>query len=61
MLCASTSNVVCAYQSVGCAFMSPVSIESGMLVMCRMQCLCPRYCSVRGFTMFLGGKYVFIR
>ena len=27
----------CAYQSVECAFTSPVSIESGMLVTCRMQ------------------------
>ena len=25
------------YQSVECAFTSPVSIESGMLVTCRMQ------------------------
>ena len=28
---------VCEYQSVECAFTSPVSIESGMLVTCRMQ------------------------
>ena len=31
------SSSVCEYQSVECAFTSPVSIESGMLVMCRMQ------------------------
>ena len=37
---------VCEYQSVQCAFTSPVSIESGMLVTCRMQCLCPRCCNV---------------
>ena len=29
--------VVCVYQSVECTFTSPVSIESGMLIMCRMQ------------------------
>ena len=29
-----------------CALTSPVSIESGMLVMCRMQCLCPSCCNV---------------
>ena len=29
-----------------CAFTSPVSIESGMLVTCRMECLCPLCCSV---------------
>ena len=28
---------VCEYQSVECAFTSPVSIESGMLLTCRMQ------------------------
>ena len=28
---------VCEYQSVECAFTSPVSIESAMLVTCRMQ------------------------
>ena len=28
---------MCEYQSVECAFTSPVSIESGMLVTCRMQ------------------------
>ena len=28
---------VCEYQSVECAFSSPVSIEYGMLVTCRMQ------------------------
>ena len=28
---------VCEYQSVECALPSPVSIESGMLVKCRMQ------------------------
>ena len=28
---------VCEYQSVECAFTSPVSIESGMLVTCRVQ------------------------
>ena len=28
---------VCEYQSVECAFTSPVSIESGMLVTCGMQ------------------------
>ena len=28
---------VCEYQSVECAFTSPVSIESGMMVTCRMQ------------------------
>ena len=37
---------VCEYQSVECAFTSPVIIESGMLVTCRMRCLCPRCCSV---------------
>ena len=29
---------VCEYQSVECAFTSPVSIESGMLVTCRAVC-----------------------
>ena len=38
--------LLCEYQSVECAFTSPVSIESGMLVTCCMQCLCPRCCSV---------------
>ena len=28
---------VCEYENVECAFTSPVSIESGMLVTCRMQ------------------------
>ena len=28
---------MCEYQNVECAFTSPVSIESGMLVTCRMQ------------------------
>ena len=28
---------MCEYQSVECAFTSHVSIESGMLVTCRMQ------------------------
>ena len=37
---------VCEYQSVECALTSPASIESGMLVTCRMRCLCPRCCSV---------------
>ena len=39
---------VCEYQGVECAFTSPVSIESGLLVTCRMRmsCLCPRCCSV---------------
>ena len=37
---------MCEYQSVECAFTSPVSIEPGMLVTCRIQCLCPRCCSV---------------
>ena len=30
---------VCKYQSVECAFTSPMSIESGMLVTCCMQCV----------------------
>ena len=35
---------MCEYQSVECAFTSPVSIESSILVTCRMTC--PRCCSV---------------
>ena len=31
------SSSVCEYQSVGWAFTSPVSIESGILVTCRVQ------------------------
>ena len=34
--CPSWSSM-CEYQSVECAFTSPVSIVSGMLVTCRMQ------------------------
>ena len=48
---------MCEYQSVECAFTSPVSIHSGMLVkrvVCSMRCLCPRCCIV----VSLGGKYV---
>ena len=33
----STPTPVCGYQSVECAFTSPVSIESGVLVTTRMQ------------------------
>ena len=39
---------MCEYQCVECSFTSPVSMESGMLVMCRLQ-----------YAMSLGGKYVF--
>ena len=44
---------VCEYQSVECAFTSPVSIESSMLVTCRMQCLCPWCCSVMTSCLLL--------
>ena len=37
---------VCEYQCVECAFTSPVSIESGILVTYRMRCLCPGCCNV---------------
>ena len=41
---------MCEYQSVECAFTSPVSIESCMLVTCRMQ---------YAMSVSLGGTYVF--
>ena len=51
---------MCEYQSVECAFTSPVSIESGMLVTCRMQYAMSvstvLWC---GDVMSLDGKYVF--
>ena len=37
---------VCVYQSVECAFTSPVSIESGMLETCLMRCMCLQCCNV---------------
>ena len=46
-----TSMVVSEYQSVECAITSPVSIESGMLVTCRMH--------YAMYVVSLGGKYVF--
>ena len=52
---------MCEYQSVECAFTSPVSIESGMLVTCCMQCAISvsmvLYC---GDGVSPGGKYVFV-
>ena len=48
---------MCEYQSVEFAFTLPVSIESGMLLTCRMQYVC-----VHGIVVWdvgsLGGKYV---
>ena len=45
---------VCEYQIVEWAVTSPVSIESGMLVTCRMRCLCPRCCSVVTLCLLVG-------
>ena len=51
---------MCEFQSVECAFTSPVSIESVMLVTCCMQyamsCVHGMLC---GDVVSLGGKYVF--
>ena len=51
---------MCEYQSVECAFTSPVSIKSGMLVTCRMQYAMfvstVLWC---GDVVSLGGKYAF--
>ena len=51
---------MCDYQNVECASTSPVSIESGMLVKCRMQYAMSvstvLYC---GDVVSLGGKYAF--
>ena len=38
LMCPGSRSSVCEYQSVECAFTSPVSIESGLLVTCRIQC-----------------------
>ena len=51
---------VCEYQSVECAFTSPVSIESGMFVTCRMQhVMSVSTVLLSGDVVSLGGKYVF--
>ena len=51
---------MCVYQSVECAFTSPVSIESGMLVTCRMQYEMSVSTVLQcGDVVSLGRKYVF--
>ena len=46
------------YQSVECAFTSPVSIEYGMLVTCCMQCTMS-VSTVGNNVVSFGEKYVF--
>ena len=51
---------MCEYQSVECAFTSPMSIESSMLVTCRMQYAMSVSTVLQcGDAVSLGGKYVF--
>ena len=51
---------MCEYQSVECAFTSPVGIESGMLVTCRMQYAMSMSTMLQCRDgVSLGGKYVF--
>ena len=51
---------MCEYQSIKCAFTSPVSIESGMLVTCCMQCAMSVYTVLQcGDVVSLGRRYVF--
>ena len=51
---------MCENQSVKCEFTSPVSIESGMLVTCRMQYAMSVSTVLKcGDDVSLGGKYAF--
>ena len=54
-------SLVCETQSVECAFTSPVSIEFGMLVTCRMQyAMSVATVLLCGDVVSLGGKYAFV-
>ena len=60
VVCSSLVSSVCEYQNVECAFTSPVSFESGMLVTCCMQCaMSVSTVLLCGDVLSVDGKYVY--